>query len=337
MTNSDKRVSVMAPASIGNLGPGFDCLSLAVTLYLRVKVEPSDHGLEVELAGRDMDGVPANDKNLVLQSMACLFRHLKQDFPSIHVKIDNEIPLSSGLGSSAAAIVAGLDAANRWLEEPLPPSVLLRFAAEIEGHPDNVAAAQYGGFTISAIHQGSPNVRRFQVDFPHRIVAVHPPIVGATRDMRAILSPTVSREDAVFSLANTAHLVSAFSLGDLVGLRPFFEDRLHQEQRRKLLPYLHNAIEAAYSAGAYGAFLSGSGPTVGAITGPQNSDTVAAKMVEAISETVAGTIESFILRVDNQGVRDLRKEPCKPAVSSPRQEDRGKNEDSGEANADRDR
>ena len=308
MATDSKKISVTAPASIGNLGPGFDCLSLAVTLYLRVEVEAIERGLQVELAGRDMDRVEANDKNLVIQSMARLFRHLGRDFPPIRVTCDNEIPLSSGLGSSAAAIVAGLHAANRCLEEPVSPSVLLRLAVEIEGHPDNVAAAQYGGFTISAIHHGSPNVRRFKVDFPHRIVAVHPPILGVTRDMRAILSPTVSREDAVFSLANTAHLVSAFSLGDLSGLRPFFEDRLHQEQRCKLLPYLRKAIEAGNAAGAYGAFLSGSGPTVGAITGPENGDAVAAAIVEAISETVDGAVESFILRVDNQGVRDSQKQ-----------------------------
>ncbi len=334
MVTDNRNVSVIAPASIGNLGPGFDCLSLALTLYLRVEVEPIDRGLEVELAGRDVDRVEANDRNLVVQSMARLFRHLELDFPSVRVKIDNEIPLSSGLGSSAAAIVAGLNAANRLLEKPLSPSVLMRLAAEIEGHPDNVAATQYGGFTISAIHHGFPSVRGFKVEFPHRIVAVHPPIAGVTRDMRAILSPTVSREDAVFSLANTAHLVSAFSLGDLTGLRPFFEDRLHQEDRRKLLPYLRKTIEAAYDAGALGAFLSGSGPTVAAITGPHNSDVVAGAMVKAISETVQGTVESFILRVDNQGVRDSQQRQSRPTDSPCKQEGMAVDEVLGKANDD---
>ena len=279
----ENRIRVKVPATTANLGPGFDCLGMALDLWNELGIEAGGRpGVSVQ--GHGAAELPDDSSNLVYRAIEHLFNEADVDMPGLRLHCRNEIPLKRGLGSSAAAIVGGLVAANLLLEQvgsrPFSGKELLDMAAYLEGHPDNVAAAIFGGLQLVA--QEDDVLMSAAVPMPDDIRAVLfvPEVTIATQDARAVLPDSITREDAVYNIGRVALLANAMATGRLEDLRLATRDRLHQPYRESLFPAMKVIFKAALSAGALGVFLSGSGSTILALTKGKEM-TVAYEMAEA--------------------------------------------------------
>lgn len=270
---------VLVPATTANLGPGFDCLALALDLHNTIEVLPAAGfaGPLVVVEGEGAAMLSGADANLAIRAMRHLEARLGRPLPPFRLRQRNAIPLGRGLGSSAAAIAGGLVAAATLLGASTVPEALLPFALEIESHPDNVAAALYGGLTIGVLDVGGAVVRRLEPPLGLRAVVLVPEGFSGTLESRAVLPREVARADAVFNASRCALLAADLALGRLDYLAIAMQDRLHQPQRgASQFPYLAEAIAAAVGAGAYGAALSGSGSSVLALVASEHEMAVAA-------------------------------------------------------------
>jgi homoserine kinase len=293
------RVRVRVPATSANLGPGFDALGLALALYNEVTVEEADQ-VSVAVEGEGGASLEAGAKNVVARGVALAFEIAGRPFAGARLRCVNRIPLSRGLGSSAAAWVGGLIAANALLGEPLDRDGLLAAATRAEGHPDNVAAALLGGLTVSCAD--GPRVIAVSLPLPREIewVVLLPEIESSTREARAVLPDSVPRADAVFNVQRVSLLLAALGVGraDLLDLA--MQDRLHQPYRRRLFPWMEAVATAGRGAGALGCALSGAGPSVLAAVRPRGGEPVARAMERALrSAGIAG--RALHLPVDTGG------------------------------------
>ncbi len=299
MINS--RVTVRVPASSANLGPGFDCLSLALGLYNQVEMEILPEGWEIRVAGEGGPDIPTDESNLVLQAARQVFSRIRVHPTGLRLSLSNKIPPARGLGSSAAAVVGGLVAANALSGSRLSTGELLKLAAKMEGHPDNVAPALLGGLTI-AVQEG-PEVIALKLEPPAGLIvlAAVPAFPLATRRARQVLPTRVTREDAVFSLGRAALLVGAMTTGRLDLLRTAMADRLHQPFREQLVPGLRDVIAAALDAGALGVALSGSGPSVIALSDRSDKVGVIAGQMRQAFRKHHLEVKIFTLAPDKHG------------------------------------
>jgi len=291
-------VDVRVPATSANLGPGFDVLGLALGLYNDIAYEEADRvvvTIEGEGAGRLATGVD----NVVARAARMAHEAAGQRFRGAAIRCVNRIPPARGLGSSAAAWVGGLVAANAALGLPLDRDGVLALACRAEGHPDNVAAALLGGLTISCAADERVTAVSLAVPGDTTWVVLVPETESSTREARAVLPSTVSRGDAVFNLQRLALLLASVTSGRTDLLRFAMEDKLHQPQRRALFPWMDAVRRAALEAGALGCVLSGAGPSLlAAVRGP--GDAVARAMELALGgEGVAG--RAMTLPVDTTG------------------------------------
>ena len=244
-----RRRRVRVPGSSANLGPGFDAMAAAVSTHLELEVEEAD-AFSVE-AGDER--LPADDTNLCVQGFADLHEADGHAF-----RISSEIPLAAGLGSSAAAIVAGLVAADHMYELALGRDEIFERAARIEGHPDNVAASVYGGFVICA----GGSVTGLEPPSGLEAVAVIPGEQVPTAEARAALPAEVALRDATFNVGHAALLALGLARADLALIARGLQDRLHQPARAHLYPRSMDLVRRAGELGALGATISGAGPTV---------------------------------------------------------------------------
>ena len=253
-------VDVVVPASSANLGVGFDCLALALDLHLRVRVELADGTATVpSVTGEGADQLRWDESNRFLAGLRVGARAAGVSrLPNLRVEMRNEIPLARGLGSSAAATVAGLLAARELFGNSGSDERLLELATEVEGHPENAAASLQGGFVACA----AGRTARFDPPANLRTVVFIPDRELATADMRAVLPDSVPHADAIHNLGRAALVVGAFATGDLSLLSAMYDDRLHQPYRAKVYAELIPLIAAARGAGALGAALSGAGSAV---------------------------------------------------------------------------
>jgi homoserine kinase len=252
-----ERVTVSVPASSANLGPGYDCLGVALPMRNLVEVERRPGPLAVDVEGEGADSLPCDASNLVVRSFAEVW-----DGPldGLAFRMRNEVPLQSGTGSSSAAIVAGLAAGLALQGRAYDSDALIALAAPLEGHPDNVAAAIAGGFTV-AIDGPAPLLRRIEPPAGLAFVLVMPDHALGTEESRKSLRPDVPRADAVYSLQRAALLVLALASGDLAALPSALDDRLHQPDRSGLTPMFCDLQERLPELGAFGCTLSGAGPS----------------------------------------------------------------------------
>ena len=276
---------VLAPATTANLGPGYDCLGLALDLWNELEVFTGDEaasgsGPVVEVEGEGVGELAQDGDNLVARSMAFLFRESGREMPPLRVKCRNEIPLSRGLGSSAATIAGGLVAANSLCDGMFGDDELLEMAATIEGHPDNVVAALRGGLQLVVTDE--ERLYAAPVPAPDGLSAVLfiPDFRIATADARAVLPAQVSLEDAVFNAGRAALLIAGMATDRPEYFKLATQDRLHQPYRQSLFPAMKVIFRAALDCGALGVFLSGSGSTVLALAAGREM-TVAYEMAEA--------------------------------------------------------
>lgn len=255
-------VTVRVPATTANLGPGFDCLGLALDLWNEASFSLSGGGVRVTVAGEAAGRVPQDDTNLVAQAALRVYREAGRPRPpGLRIDCDVQVPLASGLGSSSSAIVAGLLGANELLGSPLGRDRLLALAAEMEGHPDNVAAALLGGLVIVVRKGERLLTKRIMVPEVHVALAV-PSLDFSTRAARAGLPTEVPLRDAVYNLGRAPLVVEALRTGDFELLGEVMDDRLHQASRLKLIPGGRAAWLAAQRAGAAAVAVSGSGPSL---------------------------------------------------------------------------
>jgi homoserine kinase len=274
---------LFAPATTANLGPGFDVLGAALDLEASFLVEAGPGGFAWP------EGVePPIGPNLFLDAFKAAFAARGQQAPEVSVQATRLLPLRAGLGSSASAICAGLRAADLFLSSPLAPREALRIATALEGHPDNVAACLFGGVTIAS-GMADPLLRRLPAP-PLRAVALYPGGSTSTPWSRAALPPLVPRGSAVHNIGRTALLVYAMLEGDYALLRDATEDRLHEAERIGDCAWCAAARAAAYDAGAYAMPVSGSGPTMLAITSPERADTVYSALLPFARQLPGGMI-----------------------------------------------
>jgi homoserine kinase len=294
-----KMIKVRIPATSANLGPGFDCLGLALQLHNTITLEI---GLpfKISLSGPYTKGISTDENNLVWKTMCHFWQLIHYPIPSAALSLENHIPPARGLGSSSAAIVGGLVAANKLAGSPFSNHELFQVANALEGHPDNVAPALYGGITLSV--SGKIGVEpRILVQSPSiRAVVIIPDILVKTEKARGILPPEIPRTDAVFNMSHVGLLIEAFIREDYSLLNEGMRDKLHQNQRSVLIPGMLETLEAAQQAGAYGAALSGSGPTLIALIREGCEETVCQSMSSTMKK-FGLTVQTMVLDIDSKG------------------------------------
>ena len=258
------KVSICVPATSANCGSGFDTLGLACTLYNEVTYEiTSSRGFQLEVTGEGAEYLKPCGRNLAFASFLRVWNEVTaRERIGLKVTMHNRIPMSRGLGSSSSAIVAGIYAGNILSGNRFNDDELLGFATEIEGHPDNVAPALLGGFTISYMDGRKAHSLRVEPAKPLKFIAVVPERRLPTVLARQAIPKTVSHHDAVFNTSRASLLVGALLSGEYQYLASGLEDKLHQPYRAHLIPGLDDVFEAARNAGAYNAIISGAGSTV---------------------------------------------------------------------------
>ncbi|MCY0884457.1 MAG: homoserine kinase [Firmicutes bacterium] len=314
--DSPTAVRIAVPATSANLGPGFDTLGLAINLWLEVVWEPAPQ-THVHVLGEGAGDLPNDTSNLIYQVAAGVLDRLRrQPPPGGRLTIQNRIPVSRGLGSSAAAVVAGVILGHHWAGEPLDAQRCLEWAWPYEGHMDNVAPAIVGGVTLVWQGEDTQGYRRLDAP-PFPIVLAVPDFKVSTRRARDILPPWVSRSDAVFNAQRVGLWVYALARHDWDVLRWAAEDRLHQAARSPLIPGLKSVLRAAQAEGAKMATLSGSGSTVLALVDGEHVVRVAEVMGEQFR---AYGIRARILvtRASPKGASPLQEPPSPPADDPPR-------------------
>jgi homoserine kinase len=254
-------MKVRVPASSANLGPGFDALGLALGVYLTCRFEQADQ-LSIRARGRDVDQISTNEDNLIWQTALAVARDVGAKLPRIALEIDNDIPIGKGLGSSAAALIAGVVIADHLLGLHWKPLRILDEAARIEGHPDNVAACVLGSIVASAIDAGGV-ARAVRVELPARyaLAVVVPDFILPTTEARRVLPEQYSRQDAIFNVQRSALLIAALATGTTSAFPAAFEDRMHQPYRYALVPGLEEMVRLR-APGLLGCTLSGAGPAI---------------------------------------------------------------------------
>jgi homoserine kinase len=253
--------TVRVPASSANLGPGFDALGMALGVYLDCRFRPSQR-LSIAATGRDAAAISTAADNLIWQTALSVAADVRMKLPPIELVIDNQIPIGKGLGSSAAALTAGVVIADRLLGLGWRPLRILDEAARLEGHPDNVAACVLGSIVASAIDSGGV-VRAVRLELPARfgIALVVPDFELPTVEARAVLPSCYSREDAVFNVQRAALLIAALAAGSTAAFPAALEDRFHQPYRIPLVPGLADILMLR-APGLLGCALSGAGPSI---------------------------------------------------------------------------
>lgn len=299
----ESQVTVTIPATMANLGPGFDCLGLALGMYNEVTLEIVSNGLMIAIEGEGSGTLSQREDNLVVAAAEVVFRRTGYAPPGLRVHLRNGIPVGSGLGSSAAATLGGMVAANLLSGSRLAPEEVVNMAADMERHADNIVPAFYGGLTLVNRNAGALHIERIQV--PHMwVVVVMPDFELPTSEARAALPATVPLADAVFNAGRLGLLLRAMETADYERLGLAMQDELHQKFRVPLIPGMSEAFQAGLKAGAAAVVLSGAGPSVAAFA-PDGHDTIAEAMQNVFARHSLGS-RSWILPIDGHGCRVRR-------------------------------
>jgi homoserine kinase len=297
------KISVKVPATTANLGPGFDAIGLALTLWNEAEFSTSeDYKISLNIKGEGKGTLPIDSTNTIVESALHIYNLTHSNFKGLQINCTNRIPIGSGLGSSSAAMLTGMLGANALLGEPLSHEEILKLAIEIEGHPDNVAPAMLGGLVASIVFQE----RVISLKLPARanhgemhLTVVWPDFNFPTKHARTILPVRVDREDAIYNISRAVLVTEALRKGDLDLLGKSMTDRLHQPYRIPLIPGAQKAMDAARSAGASAVALSGAGPSIIAFSSELNSKIGQAMSLEF--NTIGLNSKVFNLQVSYDG------------------------------------
>ena len=297
-----KIVHIIAPASTANLGPGFDSLGLGLGLYHTLTVsEEKGAGLEIQASGEGAEMVPLNSENMIYQAMKQAFLSVDYQPGRLFLDSHNEIPLASGLGSSAAAQVVGLSAGMLLSGQSLDRRRLIDMGVEKEGHADNVVPCVLGGFTVVGTEGAQFDYVRLEPPESLEVVAVVPDFTLSTERARSVLPREVAFRDAVHNQSRVGLLIAALVENRLELLRTAMEDVLHQPYRAGLIPGLEEVRRAALDAGALGTALSGAGPTILALVQAEKASVGQAMKAAWACRGVKS--RSLVLQVDTTGLK----------------------------------
>lgn len=311
------KVSVKVPATSANIGPGFDCLGLALPIYNTITIEETvlpGTGIEINMMSEEehaidemiFDDIPRDENNIVYKAVEMLYNSIGQEPSELKINIQSQIPITRGLGSSAAVIVGGLMAANKLLGSPADEIALLSIATEVEGHPDNVAPAILGGFVLASQEDDGSIIYR-KLNWPQEwdITVCVPDFELSTNIARSVLPDEVSIQDAVFNAKHLAMLIEAVNTADAKLMKTALQDRLHQPYREKLVPGMHDIMEAfKHEDGVLGCVLSGAGPSMLIISHKYDLDKIKSKVRE-IWEPQSIKVDIKTLKVEPNGAEIL--------------------------------
>ncbi len=261
-----QKIKLRVPGSTSNLGAGFDTLGLAMDIWLEVVfIFETGGSYLVSAQGEGAPEIAKVEDHLVLHAFARACQELRRPAPRFALEIDNKIPLKRGLGSSGAAIVAGLLAAQIFFDNAFSQQDLLNLACELEGHPENASASLYGGFTVNGVDHGRVICARLVPPKDWSAACFVPDLEIGTEDARRVLPPSLSRQEAIGNMQSAAMMAAAFAQADSALLAFAARDFLHQPYRKALIPGFDAILSAAMKCGSHCAFLSGSGSTLLAI------------------------------------------------------------------------
>ena len=295
-----KRVTIRVPATTANLGPGFDAFGCALSLYTDVTFEETEYGLEIT----GCDEAYTGPDNLAYVSYCAVLASLSEEIRGVKIHIDAHIPICRGLGSSAALLVAGAMGANVLRGNRLSTQGLLNITNAMEGHPDNLAPAFYGGLTASMVDNGLPVTVNFPLHPDWEFLALVPDFNLATSKARSVLPTQLPRADAIYNISHGALVLKALELGDEKLLRTAMQDRIHQPYRKSLIQD-YDQIEALVRTTGAAFCLSGAGPTLLCITQDEKLEEKLAKKLDSITEA---NWQMLPLHVEFQGAHILSAE-----------------------------
>jgi homoserine kinase len=294
-----RNYSFRVPAGTSNLGAGFDALGLALEIYLRVRIELAAK-TEIVALGVDSDEIPTTSDNLILRVAKRVAMLRNRELPTFRMTIANEIPLARGLGSSAAAIIAGITCYELVAQDQLSEAEIFRYAFEFESHPDNLSPALRGGLVAAC--QGPESevfIANLSVAPGVKCVIVIPEFEVSTEKARAVLPQTYSRKDSVYNIQRSALIIGALTTGNWPLLREAMKDRIHQPYRASLIPGFEEIL-ALRSPGMYGVALSGAGPTIFALAEPAKADAVGWD-ITAVFEKYGVKALPHVANIDTEG------------------------------------
>ncbi len=299
-----RSISVTVPATTANIGPGFDCLGAALTLYNRFEFTTLDQDpgtVTIAVRGLEADRVVTDSSNLAYKAFSHYFHSRGLSVPAVAIAIDLNVPLARGLGSSSTAIVGGLLGANGLCDQPTDQAALVEMAIALEGHPDNVVPAMVGGCQLAVAKEDGTSVL---CPIPWHgdvipVVAI-PDFELSTAEARRVLPATYSRADAIFNTAHLGLLLRGLESGNGDWLRVALGDRIHQPYRQTLIPGYGAVSEAAIAAEAYGLVISGAGPTLLALAPAQLARQVGGAMAVAWQQQ-GQSAQVHVLALENQG------------------------------------
>jgi homoserine kinase len=300
-------IKIQVPATTANLGPGFDCLGLALKLYLNLEIEEIEQGLIIEYQGEGAEKFSAKKKDdtLIWKSINLVLKRAYKDIrkKGLKIKVFNEIPITRGLGSSASAIIGGIVGAAKLYNIDLTNREMLEFALSLEGHMDNIVPALIGGLTLAyKIDREEIMWARIKTPRDLRVVVTIPEFTLNTKEMRKILPQKVALPEAVFNLSRSALLVNALQNSDWDVLAEAMEDRLHQPYRAPFIPGIEDMFSQIKKTGLAGVALSGSGPSVVSLTKVGSEEEISKIMKDTFLK--AGiTCRVLVLEVDLDGTK----------------------------------
>lgn len=254
-------IKLRIPASSANMGAGFDTMGIALSLYNRMQIEEIQTGIEIYSSnGRAF--IPKGENNLIYRAMDTVFRKVEYKPKGIRIIQNSDIPMTRGLGSSSACIIGGMLSANIISGRQLSYNEIIHLAAEMEGHPDNVGPALYGGFCISLTDNGTTIVKSKKLNSDIKFAVMIPDYFVATKKSRGVLPEEIPLKDAAFNISRALLFREALISGDMKSLRIGVEDRLHQQYRKNYIDEMDRIFEKTYELGSCATYLSGSGPTI---------------------------------------------------------------------------
>lgn len=299
-------VTVTVPGTTANIGPGFDCLGAALTIYNRFTFTPLDQPagtVIITVKGLEADRVSTDASNLAYQAFVYYCQQRGMDIPAVAIDIDLAVPLARGLGSSSTAIVGGLLGANALAKNPLDQAAVATMAIAIEGHPDNVVPALVGGCQLAVTGENG-HTTLCPVPWHGDVtpVVVIPNFELSTAAARRVLPESYSRADAIFNTAHLGLLLRGLATGNGDWLKAALHDRIHQPYRQTLIPGYTEVSQAAQQAGAYGLVISGAGPTLLALAAADNAPQVCDAMASAWLG-LGQTVTAQVLRLETEGAK----------------------------------
>lgn len=306
------KVSVKVPASSANLGPGFDCIGLALPIYNTITIEETvlpGTGIEINLISEEetidemvFDSIPKDENNIVYKAVEMLYNSIGQEPSELKINIQSQIPITRGLGSSSSIVVGGLLAANKLLGSPADEAALLAIATEVEGHPDNVAPAILGG-VVMASQEEDGMISYYKLKWPEEwdITVCIPDFELSTEIARSVLPKEVPMQDAIFNARHLAMLVQAINTADPKLMKSALKDKLHQPYREKLVPGMKEIMDAfKHEDGVLGCVLSGAGPSMLVISHKYDVDKIKS-IVKDIWEAQNIKVDVRTMKVEEKG------------------------------------